>query len=103
MVKNLILGPNLPPPPYHRIQFQGRLLIQTQENDKKPHFGPDLGPLGPNSDGQIYFSKIWLQSLDIMFRYHHVQYQKKTNDPILRKFSDGRIDRRTNRWRRIIS
>ena len=77
---------------YHRIQFQGRLLIQTQENDKKPHFGPDLGPLGPN-----YYQ------IDIMFRYHHVQYQKKTNDPILRKFSDGRIDRRTNRWRRIIS
>ena len=24
--------------------------IQIQENGEKPHFGPDLGPLGPNSD-----------------------------------------------------
>ena len=30
------------------IQFQGKRMIQTQENDKKPHFGPDIGPLGPN-------------------------------------------------------
>ena len=28
-----------------------------------------------------------------MISYHHVQYQKKTNDPILRKFSDGQMDR----------
>ena len=30
-------------------------MIQTQENDKKPHFGPDLGPLGPNSGHQCFF------------------------------------------------
>ena len=30
-----------------------------------------------------------------MISYHHVQYQKKTNDPILRKFSDGW----TNGWK----
>ena len=58
----------------HCIQFQGKLIIQTQENGKKPHFGPDLVLLGPNSGGQI-FSKIWLcQSLDIMVSYY-VQYQ----------------------------
>ena len=28
---------------YHRIQFQGKLMIQTQENDKQPVLGPDLG------------------------------------------------------------
>ena len=27
-----------------------------------------------------------------MVSYHQAQYQKKTNDPILRKFSDGRAD-----------
>ena len=48
-------------------------MIQTQENVKKPHFGPDLGPLSPNSDRQFFFSKIWLrQSLDIMVSYHRV-------------------------------
>ena len=28
---------------YHRIQFQGKRMIQTQENGQKPLFGPDLG------------------------------------------------------------
>ena len=30
-------------------------MIQTQENGKKPNFGPDLGQLGPNSDCQFFF------------------------------------------------
>ena len=52
-------------------------MIQTQENGKKTHFGPDLGQLDQNSDQGNFFSKIWLcQSLDIMIFYHHVQYQK---------------------------
>ena len=61
------------------MQFQRKLIIQTQENGEKPHFGPDLGPLEPNSGCKFFFSsKIWLrQSLDIMVSYHHVQYQKK--------------------------
>ena len=44
----------------------------------------------------IFFSsKIWLSlSLGIMVSYHHVQYQKKTNDPILKKISDGWTDGR---------
>ena len=48
-------------------------------------FGPDFGPFGSNSGRQFFFfSKIWLrQSLDIMASYRHVQYQKKTNNPIL--------------------
>ena len=29
------------------MQFQRNRMIQTQENDKKPHFGWDLGPFGP--------------------------------------------------------
>ena len=45
---------------------------------RKPHFGPDLGTLDPNSGRQLSFSKVWLrQSLDIMVSYHDVQYQKK--------------------------
>ena len=27
-------------------------MIQTQENGEKPHFGTDVGPLGPNSGRQ---------------------------------------------------
>ena len=33
---------------YHRMEFQGKPIIQTQENAKKPHFGSDLGHLGTN-------------------------------------------------------
>ena len=40
------------------IQFQEKLMIQTQVNGKKPHFGPDLGPLNPNLGCQFFFSKI---------------------------------------------
>ena len=30
-----------------------------------------------------------------MVSYHHVKYQKKTNDPILKTFTDGGMDGRT--------
>ena len=62
---------------YHCMQFQGKLMIQTQENDDKPYFVPDLGPLDPNSNRKKFFKKIWFrQSLYTMVSYHHVQYQK---------------------------
>ena len=35
---------------YPPIQFQGKRMVQIQENNKKPHFAPDLGPLGSNLD-----------------------------------------------------
>ena len=37
------------------MQFQGKLMIQTQENSKKPHFGPDLAPFSQNSGHTIVF------------------------------------------------
>ena len=77
------------------MQFQGKSMIQTRENDKKPHFVPDLGLLGRNSCRQNAFSKIcFCQSLDIMVTYHHVKYQEKTDDLFLRKFSKGWTDGR---------
>ena len=69
-----VFGPNPPPPPkflvlgfnlyymldivasYHCMQLQGK-YIQTQENGKKPHLGPDLGPLGTNLSHQIFVQK----------------------------------------------
>ena len=32
-------------------------MIQTQENGKKPHLGPDLGQLRPNSGHEFFFQK----------------------------------------------
>ena len=54
--------------------------------------------MGPNSHHQNFFSKTWhFQSLNIMDSYDHVQYQRKTNDPIMKKVSDRRTDGRTDR------
>ena len=53
-------------------------MIQIQANGEKPHFGPELGPLNPNSGRQIFFSKMWLcQSLNILVRYQLGKYKKK--------------------------
>ena len=41
---------------YHRIQFQGKLIIQTQENVKKPKFGTDLGTFDPNFGHQFFLA-----------------------------------------------
>ena len=80
------------------MEFQGKLKIQTQGNGKKPHFGPNLGPLDPNSGGQFFLQNLASSvTIDIMVSYHHVQYLKKTNDLILRKFSDRRADGQTDR------
>ena len=62
---------------YHCMKFQGKLMIQTQENGKKLDFGPNLGLLDPNSGDQFCFSKIWLHQLLGMVSYHNVQYQEK--------------------------
>ena len=77
---------------------------------QEPCFGPDFGPFDPNLGRQIFYSKIWLrQSLDIMIRYHHVQYEKKL---MIHNWEtwwrtdgrmDGRADRRTDRRTRVIS
>ena len=42
---------------YHCMQFQGKLMIQTQENGKEPHFGPTLAPLGLNLGSQFFLQK----------------------------------------------
>ena len=54
-------------------------MTQTQENGEKPN----LGLLDPNSGRKFFFSKIWLRQ----------SISEKTNDPILRKFNDGRTDK----------
>ena len=66
-------------------------MIQTQENSKKTNFGSDLGPLGP-----IFF---FIKNLALSVTRYHGQLLsckilKRTNDSILRKFSDGRANGR---------
>ena len=45
-------------PSYPCIQFQGKHMTQTQEIGEEPHFGPDLDPLGSNSDCQNFSTKL---------------------------------------------
>ena len=67
---------------YHCMQCQG---------GKKPHFRPDLGPLGANSSHGDFFFKNLVSSVT---RYLGQQLSgitsEKTNDPIWTKRSDGR-------------
>ena len=60
---------------------------------KKLVSGPILTHVPEVWVAKIFFSKIWIrQSLDIMVSYHPCAISEKTNDPILRKLSDGRTD-----------
>ena len=81
---------------YHRMQFQGKRVIQTQENGEKPHFGLDLGSLDPNLGRQIFFTNL----TSPVIRYHgqlsSCTMSIKTNGPILRKVSNGRTDGQTH-------
>ena len=81
-------------------------MIQTQENGKKPNFGPDLGQLGPNSDCQFFF--FFFKTLASSVTRHHGQLSlyiisEKTKDPILRKLSDSQTDWETHKRTRVIS
>ena len=63
---------------------------------KKPRFGPEFGPFGPNSDCQFFFFP--KKNLALSVTRCHGQLSssttsEKTNNPILRKFSDRRTDR----------
>ena len=69
---------------YQYMQYQEKLMIQIQENCKKPQFGPDLGLLDPKSGrGFFFFQKSNFVST----------ISEKSNHPILRKLSDERSDR----------
>ena len=66
---------------------------------KKTSFGSNLGPFGPD----FFFKNL----ASLVPRYHSYlsscTISEKTNDQILRKFSDNRTDRQTGRRTRVIS
>ena len=61
---------------------------------KKPSFGPDFGPFGPNAGCYFFFFKNLAPSVT---RCHGqlstCTVSEKTNDSILRKLSDGWTER----------
>ena len=90
------------------MQFQGKLMNPTCENGEKSNFGPDLGTLDPNLGRQNLFFKNLAPSVTRYYgQLSSCTITEKTNDPILRKISDGLtdigMDRRTDRQTRVIS
>ena len=83
------------------MQFQENNMIQTQENGEKPHFGPDLSPLSPNS---CHLPPPPQKNMASSVTRYHDQLSacKISTDPFSRKLSDGQMDRQTDRWTRVI-
>ena len=77
---------------YHCILFRGKLMFQTQENGKKLK-----KPAGSKFELPNFFKNV----APSLTRYHgqssSCTISEKTNDSILRKFSDGWTDRQTDR------
>ena len=89
---------------YHRIQFQERIMVHSQANGEKPHFGFDLGPLNPNLGRQFFVKTLALSVTGYHGQVSTCIISEKTNDTILRKFNDDGqthrgTDRRTGRLR----
>ena len=55
-------------------------MIQTQQNDEKPHFEPDLGPL---CGCQIFLVNLVVKHCSKLSSY---PIQRKTSEPNLRKW-----------------
>ena len=69
-------------------------MIQTQENSKKPHFGPNLGPLGPNSCHQIFLKNLAPSVTRYYSQLSSCTISEKANDSI---FSENLVtERRTD-------
>ena len=84
---------------YHRMQFQRKRMIQTQENDKKTHFGLIYARWAQIWSIHHFLFKILALQVD---RYHSqlslCPISGKSNDPILRKVSYRRTNGWTDRW-----
>ena len=52
-------------------------MNQAWENGKKPSFGTDFGPFGPNLDPPNFFYGFYFYMLDIVASYDCMQFQGK--------------------------
>ena len=82
---------------YYCMQFKRKHMIQTQANGEKPHFGPDLGLLNLNLGHQnLFFKNLASPVTTCHGQVSTYKVSEKTNDPILRKFSDKQADGQTD-------
>ena len=77
-------------------------MIQTQENGKKPHFGPHLSLLGRNMGCQFFQKNLSLSVTRYNDQLSSCTISEKTNDPTtdrqMERRMDGWTDRRMDRW-----
>ena len=60
------------------MQFHGKLIIRTPENNEKPHFGSGSRLLGPNSGHEFFFFFFKNLALSVT-RYHHITISYSTS------------------------
>ena len=65
---------------YYCVQFQGKLMNQTWENDKTPNFKPDFAPLAQMWVQKLFFVEFTLYTLS-----------RKTNKQNLRKWQKNLV------------
>ena len=70
---------------YHPIQFKGKLMNQTWENGKKPHFGPDFGLFWSKFGTQKFFVGLPLLGVIHCCKLSLHAISRKTNELNLRK------------------
>ena len=80
------------------MQFQGKLMNQTWENGKKPSFRPNLVHLTQIWAANFFFINLAPSVTRCYGQLSSCIISEKTNDPILRKLSDGWMDRWRDRW-----
>ena len=82
---------------YRCMQFQEKLMNQTWKNGKKTFLGPILAHLAQIWAANVFFFKNLAPSVTRnRGQLSSCTISEKTDDPILRKLSDGRKDRRTD-------
>ena len=77
---------------YHCMQFQGKPIIQTQEDGEKLYFGPVGRKFGAAIFFVFFLFFVFFQKFGFVSRDHgrlsSCTISEKTNDLILKKLSD---------------
>ena len=73
-------------------------MIQTQENGKKPHFGPHLSLLGRNMGCQFFQKNLSLSVTRYNDQLSSCTISEKTNDPTTDRQMERRMDGQTDGW-----
>ena len=77
-----------------KLSLYGKRMIQNEENGKKPHFGPRLGSLGPNSGCRFLLLKKLPWPIT---RYHGQLSSCKISEKMIQSLENFVTDRQRDR------